>query len=129
MTSLVVAVTQQDVRGGPCTVVSLAGEADATTAELGEVLRAEVAKQPRLLVIDMSDLTFMDSASLNTIFSAYRGLKEAGGVLALVGPTANVARVLSLSGADILLPVCDSVGEASALVAAARPGDQGQDRG
>lgn len=107
-------------------MVSLAGEADVTTAELGEVLRAEVAKQPRLLVIDMSDLTFMDSASLKAVIGAHRELKKAGGVLALVSPRANVARVLSLSGIGMLLPICDSVAEASA-VAAARPEVRGRD--
>jgi len=38
-------------------VVRLAGEADITTRALAEVLGAETAKKPRLLLVDVSGLT------------------------------------------------------------------------
>jgi anti-anti-sigma factor len=49
----------------PYTLVLLDGEADVTNCNaLRDVLEAEVAKQPRTLVIDLSALRFMDSSAL-----------------------------------------------------------------
>lgn len=94
-------------------LVELSGEADMTSLHLKEVLDAEVAAGPPLLVVDLSRLTFMDSWALRTILAAARELRLAGGTLALAGPSQGVRRVLELSGADTLVDVYASVQEAS----------------
>ena len=63
VTELSVSVSVEDREGGSRTVVRLAGEADVTTPALAEVLDAEAAKKPRLLLVDVSGLTFIDSAA------------------------------------------------------------------
>jgi anti-anti-sigma factor len=98
-------------------VVRLTGEADVGTPELGAVLGAEAAKRPRVLAVEVSGLTFMGSSALHVLVGAHRELTGAGCVLALVSPSGQVARVLSLSGAGQSIPVCGSVAEAAALVA------------
>jgi hypothetical protein len=50
VTELSVAVTVEDRQGGSCIVVRLVGEADVTTGALAEVLGAEAAKKPGLLL-------------------------------------------------------------------------------
>lgn len=109
MSELVVSVSAVGGTGHACTVVRLVGEADVTTAVLGDTLRAEAANRPSLLVVEMSGLTFMDSSALNTIMRAHQSLGAAGGALALVGPSGTVARVLRLVGADRMIPVYASV--------------------
>lgn len=84
-----------------------------TSLRLKEVLDAEVATRPRLLVVDLSRLTFMDSWALHTILAANRQLRRAGGALALAGPSEAIRRVMELSGADTLVDVYASVQEAS----------------
>jgi anti-anti-sigma factor len=105
VTELSVSVAVEDGEGGPRTVVRLVGEADVTTAVLGDVLGAEAAKKPRLLLVDMSGLTFIDSAALHVIVQAYRRLRADGCLLALISPTPGVARVLQLSALDQVIPV------------------------
>lgn len=83
-----------------------------TTRHLKDLLDAEVAAGPLLLVVDLSRLTFMDSWALHTILKAWRQLRDAGGALALAGPTGAVRRILELSGANTLVPVHDSVKQA-----------------
>lgn len=83
----------------------LAGEADVTTRQLWDTLSAEAAKEPRVLLIDVSELTFMDSAALHAIVRAYRKLRATGGQLALVSPSPPVARLLQLSGLDTVIDV------------------------
>lgn len=100
--------------GEPYTLVELAGEADVTnSAALREVLDAEVAKQPRTLIIDLSGLRFMDSSALHVILRANRAMDRQGGVVALACPRDPVAKMLRLTAVDQLIPVYQSVSEAS----------------
>ena len=105
-------VSTEDGAGGSRTVVRLVGEADVTTRVLTEVLGAEAAKKPRLLLVDVSGLMFIDSAALHQIALAHRRLSADGCVLALVSPSPGVARVLQLSALDQVIPVHASVEEA-----------------
>ena len=101
--------------GDPYTLVALAGEADVTNSgALRELLDAEVAKEPRTLVIDLSELRFMDSSALHVTLRANRTMDRQGGVLALAGPRDPVAKMLRLTAADQLLPVYATVAEATA---------------
>jgi anti-sigma B factor antagonist len=105
VTELSVSVSVEDREGGSRTVVRLAGQADLTTRALAEVLDAEAAKKPRLLLVDASGLTFIDSAALHQIVQAHRKLRADGGRLELVGPSPAVARILQLSAIDQVIPV------------------------
>jgi anti-sigma B factor antagonist len=105
VTELSVSVSVEDREGGSRTVVRLAGEADVTTWALAEVLGAEAAKKPRLLLVDVSGLTFIDSAALHQIVQAHRKLRADGCRLELVGPSPVVARILQLSAIDQVIPV------------------------
>lgn len=110
MTELSVSVEAGDA-GSPV-VVRLAGEADVTTKALAEVLAAEAAKKPRLLLVDVSELAFIDSAGLQEFSRANRKLRADGGQLALVGPSGAVARIIELTALDQVFPVYATVEEA-----------------
>jgi anti-anti-sigma factor len=112
VTELSVSVSVEGGGGMTRTVVRLVGEADVTTSVLGDVLGAEAAKKARLLLVDVSGLTFIDSAALHEIVRAYRRLRADGCLLALVSPTPSVARILQLSAIDQVIPVHASVEEA-----------------
>jgi anti-anti-sigma factor len=99
----------------PYTLVELSGEADVTNSDvLRDLLDAEVAKRPAVMVIDLSGLRFMDSSALHVILLANRALDRQGGILSLAGPREPVAKMLRLTAADQLIPVYGSVGEATA---------------
>jgi anti-anti-sigma factor len=104
----------EDGEGGPRTVVRLVGEADVTTRVLRDVLGAEAARKPRLLLVDVSGLSFIDSAALYEIVQAYRKLRVDGCLLALVSPSPWVSRILQLSALDQVIPVHASAEEAGA---------------
>jgi anti-sigma B factor antagonist len=104
VTELSVSVSVEDREGGSRTVVRLAGEADVTTRALAEVLGAEAAKKPRLLLVDLSRLAFIDSAALHQIVQAHRKLRADGCRLELIGPSQAVARILQLSAIDQVIP-------------------------
>ena len=111
--STAVATVESD--GDPYTLVEVSGEADVTNCDsLRELLDAEVAKQPRTMIIDLSGLRFMDSSALHVILRANRSMDRQGGVLALASPREPVAKMLRLTAADQLIPVYASVSEATA---------------
>lgn len=94
-------------------VMELAGEVDMTSmVALESLLREETRKEPGLLIIDLSELRFMDSSALQVILRAHRALAANGGVLALVNPRHIVARILRMTEADQIVPVYASVREA-----------------
>lgn len=99
------------------TVMRLVGEADLSTTALRDALAAEIAGNPRLLLVDLAALTFIDSGATQMIIGAYQALSVGGGTLALIHPRATVGRVLELTGISEVIPVYDNVNEA---IAAAR---------
>lgn len=121
VTELSVSVSLEHRDGASRTVVRLVGEADVTTPALAQVLGAEAAKKPRLLLVDVSGLAFIDSAALHVIVRAHRELRADGCLLALIGPTPAVTRILQLSGIDQVIPVHASAEEAGAQLRPATP--------
>lgn len=115
MDLLTTSVATVESGGEPYTLVELVGEADVTNSDaLRDVLDAEVAKQPRTLILDLSELRFMDSSALHVILRANRAMDRQGGVVALAGPRDPVAKMLRLTAADQLIPVFPTVSEAVA---------------
>jgi anti-sigma B factor antagonist len=112
---LSISVTVTDLGDGSCTVVHVAGEADLTTRSLGDALTAEASKRPGLLLVDLSALRFIDSGAIRMVLLASRQVRQDGGTLALINPSPAVARVVQIMGIDRLIPVHDSVDEATAL--------------
>jgi anti-anti-sigma factor len=115
MDLLTAAVTDRESGGQPYTLVDLTGEADGTTTDmLRDLLEAQIARKPGMLIIDLAGLRFMDSAALHVILTAGRSLAGQGGTLALVSPARVVAAVLRLTQAARMVPVYESLPEALA---------------
>jgi anti-anti-sigma factor len=114
MDLLTVSVFRHGSSTAPYTVVTLAGELDATNnLQLRQTLEAEIAAKPQRLIVDLSDLEFMDSSALKVLLHANRALARDGGALAFARPRGSVARVLELTRAGQLVPICDSVEQAA----------------
>jgi anti-anti-sigma factor len=83
-----------------------------TTTALRDALAAAVAEKAYMILVDLSALTFIDSAATQMIIGAYRVLFPEGGRLVLIHPTPTVSRTLELVGVHRLIPIFDSVDEA-----------------
>jgi anti-sigma B factor antagonist len=89
-------------------VVVLSGETDTTTAALlREMLETQMETGARLVTVDASGLSFLDSASLRVLVLAARALQGRHGTLVFARPQPLVARILEITGADKLLDVRD----------------------
>ncbi len=85
------------------------GELDMLLAEdlRAQWLPAVEQHRPERLVIDLSDVTFMDSSGLGLIVAVHNLQKRHGGVVVVTGPQRVVRRVLAISGIDRVVDVHD----------------------
>lgn len=110
-------------------IVALSGEADATTAaELRQTLATQLDTGARLVTVDASGLSFLDSASLRVLILAARALRGRHGRLVLARPQPLVARLLEITGADRLLDVRELSGLAAVTPCPGRMRRAGPDR-
>ncbi len=92
-----------------------AGELDAyTVAQFREAL-GELAEENRV-VIDLSDVPFMDSAGLGALIGGIRRIREAGGRITVACARPNLMRLLHTTGFDRIVPVEEAVDEAVAAL-------------
>lgn len=86
-------------------VVAVSGEMDLGTAdELAAAVRLAVCRSRRL-VIDMAEMTFIDSSGLGIIATAYRELGQLRETIVLRSPNAAARRILNISGIERLVTI------------------------
>lgn len=89
---------------GPITAILLSGELDmATAGDLRATIDRLVKDGRWRLLVELGELTFCDSAGLNTFVQGDRKCATRGGWLRLTGARGHVARVLTLSEMDTVL--------------------------
>jgi anti-anti-sigma factor len=83
------------------------GELDVATVEglRQEWLTTIDAEQPDRLVVDMSDVTFLDSTGLGVIVALQRRQRPHGGVVAITNAGPVVTKVLQLTGMHLTMEV------------------------
>jgi len=86
--------------------VVLHGELDLVTIErLRTLLDAAVSRHPGRLVIDLSDVPFVDVLSLSAMLAATDHVRDDGGIAVVRGASPSVRRMCALFNAGDVLPV------------------------
>ena len=98
---------------GDAVVVAVAGELDLFTAPvLRDEVRDAIKKDGARLVLDLQQLSFMDSSGLSVLIEAWRLATGEGGGVSLAAPQAPVARILRTTGLDRRIKVYADVDSA-----------------
>ncbi|MFF8883991.1 STAS domain-containing protein [Streptomyces flaveolus] len=93
-------------------VLTLAGEIDHHTSDvLRQSLDQPGSSRPRI-VVDMRQVTFMDSSGINILIHAHQTLTLAGGWLRLATVSQPVMRTLQLVGVDALIDTHETLDKA-----------------
>ena len=86
---------------GEQTVVHLGGEIDVYTAPLvREKLDEQIQSGRTQLVVDLTDVTFLDSTGLGVLVGRLKLTRTRGGSMRLVGTDDRVLKVFSITGLD-----------------------------
>ena len=88
------------------------GELDAYTVGQFREALAELADSQRLL-IDLSDVPFMDSAGLGALIGGIRRARESDGHVAVACDRPALTRLLHTTGFDRIVPVTETVNDAA----------------
>ena len=85
---------------GPRLFVQLSGELDHHSAEQTRIMLDTLLKDVSVseLILDLSGMSFMDSAGLGVILGRFRKLSMRGGRLVVKGMNASVDRIFQMSG-------------------------------
>ncbi len=88
--------------------ITPSGELDiATTPEVEQAFAAAIADGMREIVLDLRELTFMDSTGLRALAQANARAEECGVELSIVRGSHQIRRVIEISGLGSLLPLVD----------------------
>jgi anti-anti-sigma factor len=84
--------------------ISLSGEIDlANAAAVEDEIRAAVSNQPAIVSVDLTDLTYMDSAGVRILFTLASRLQALRIALELIVPLgSSTRRLIELSGFESL---------------------------
>lgn len=82
----------------------LIGEIDHHSAK---AIREEIddtaeRARPDELILDFTDVTFMDSSGIGLVMGRYSLMQELGGLLRLTGQSSHIRKVMKLAGLDRL---------------------------
>jgi anti-sigma B factor antagonist len=90
-------------------LVALSGELDLASApKLDDEPKHVEDRGPAVIVLDLQELSFMDSSGLRAVLSADARAREAGRRLVLVRGDERVQRVLRITRLDERLEIVDS---------------------
>jgi anti-sigma B factor antagonist len=97
---------------GASEVWAVGGEIDiATRSRLQAVLEA-VPRSDAPLVVDLTEVTFMDSTGLSALLAIDRAARGSGRRLAIVCPEGPVRLLLAVTGVEEELPLYPTLAEA-----------------
>jgi anti-sigma B factor antagonist len=103
-------------------LVRVGGELDAFGAQSFRE-RVGLLRRAERVVVDLSELAFIDSAGLHALFAVARGAKDVGaGVAFVVPPESPVRRVIELVLLGEVAPICESLEDAVASSRASNVG-------
>jgi anti-sigma B factor antagonist len=96
LTDEIVTTLDQDTRTA---TVALHGEIDVLNVDqVRAALAGVLAARPHELVVDLSDLSFIDSTGLGALIAGFQRTRDAGVSFRLAHPTPAVRQILVLSG-------------------------------
>lgn len=87
--------------------LALEGELDVHSADLLRSIGLGACNDGRTLILDLVDLTFVDSTGLGTIAQLQKRCTAGGGELVVTNVPDTVARMLEITGLDKYLRTVD----------------------
>jgi anti-sigma B factor antagonist len=106
-------LTMETRREGDAVVVALRGEVTVfSSPALRERLEAEAGEAPRRVVLDLSEVRYVDSSGVATFVEALRQIRSRGGDMVLACTSERVRGVIEIARLDTLFPMADTVEEA-----------------
>ncbi len=93
-------------------VITVVGEIDVATApQLRESLHRVIAEGRATVVLDLLDVTFLDSTALGVLVGGLKRCREMGGELHVVVTDPRIKKIFEITGLNKVFPLVDTVAE------------------
>ena len=102
--------TAHTTNGGDTCRLKLAGEFDFAGRPLADDALERSRDKGQKLVLDLSELEFIDSMGIHFVVTAHERARAAGREFSIVRGGPQVDRVFNLVGLDDVLPFADAAG-------------------
>lgn len=98
-------------------VIHVDGELDVYTApRLKEAIAEGISRGHKTIVVDLTNVGFLDSTALGVLVGGRRGAKEQGGDVLLVVDTPHLEKMFRITGFETMFGIHRTVDEALAAV-------------
>jgi anti-sigma B factor antagonist len=95
---------------GADVVLAVAGDIDIHTApQVRDRLAGLASDGCTSVIVDLAEVTFLDSSALGALVAAHRDLAAVGGSLRLAAPQPHVRKVFRITRLSDVIPLYDSV--------------------
>jgi anti-anti-sigma factor len=114
-------ITLEDL-GEKAVKIDLVGRMDVDGSEQMDTQLADLTGTTKQsIVVDLSQVTFLASIGIRSLLMNAKALQRRGGTMVLLKPQPMVAKVLTTTGVDALIPMFDDLAAARAAVSDAAP--------
>lgn len=77
-----------------------------SAAEIREAIDLETERlRPEMIILDFSDVTFMDSSGIGLVMGRYKAAKAYGGKITVSGASSQIKKVMKLAGLERLAAI------------------------
>lgn len=98
---------------GSHTVVRATGFLDVSTSpRLREKLLQVLATAPRVILLDLGGIEFLDSSALGVILNAWKQMQADDAILAVVSPQARITKIFEITALNLSIRIFASMDEA-----------------
>lgn len=99
-------------QNGDVPVIAVSGEVDVYSAPALRDRLTELLETGPSVVVDLTDVSFLDSTGLGALVAARTVAAGQGGALALVCTQQRILKLFTITGLDGVFGIHDSVGDA-----------------
>ncbi|MCG8404025.1 MAG: STAS domain-containing protein [Phycisphaerales bacterium] len=101
-------------KSSDATVVALSGDVDLHHSPALHAALIDVAKgRPKRLVVNLSEVPFMDSSGVGTLVEVFRRVSAYKGKMVLCGMTSRVRSVFEITKLDRFFTICETEEQAA----------------
>lgn len=94
---------------GKTSMVSIKGEIDIYSIEkFRESIEKEIKNQATQIILDCSELSYMDSTGMGVLIELRNRTKEMGQKIIMMNPQPNIKKLLALTGVDKIIEIVDN---------------------
>ena len=102
------------------TILDLSGQlTEGTGGEMWRRVRGLAAGGDKHIILNLADVSYVDSSGLGTMVASFVAMKRVGGMLKLLGPTKRTRQILTVTALSTVMPSFDSEALAVASFVAA----------